>query len=203
MGRRSDHTREELKSLMLNAAITIVVEQGFRGVTARKVAEQAGYTVGSLYQVFKNLDDLIVQLNEQTMDEILLLIERELKQQGDEITVMHALALGYARYASENSNRWRMVFEHKLPITHPLPESFQHKILSCFVMITQRFAQLFPQKKDEELLQAAQALWSSIHGICILSVTGKLDTAKAGNMEPLIGCLVDNFIGGLLASSQK
>lgn len=64
MGRRNEHTREELREISLRAAEQLVTAHGLDGLSARKVASAIGYTVGSLYMVFRNLDDLILQMNE-------------------------------------------------------------------------------------------------------------------------------------------
>ncbi len=70
MGRRSDHSREELGALALDAARKIVEQEGLRGLTARRVARDIGYTIGTIYNHFENLDDLIMQLNGQTLDSL-------------------------------------------------------------------------------------------------------------------------------------
>ena len=76
MGRRNEHSREELKALALRAAGEIVAESGAAGLSMREVARRIGYTVGALYIVFTNLDDLIVHLNEQTIMELRTALER-------------------------------------------------------------------------------------------------------------------------------
>lgn len=70
MARRSDHSREEIRAMALAAAQQIVTEQGFAALNARKIASAIGYTVGTLYLVFKNLDDLFLQLNARTLDDL-------------------------------------------------------------------------------------------------------------------------------------
>ena len=68
MGRRNEHTRDELREIGLRAAEELVAAHGLAGLSARKVAARIGYTVGSLYMVFRNLDDLIAQMNERTLE---------------------------------------------------------------------------------------------------------------------------------------
>ncbi|HEX6398630.1 MAG TPA: TetR family transcriptional regulator, partial [Steroidobacteraceae bacterium] len=63
MGRRNEHSREELRDLALRAAADIVSESGAAALSMREVARRIGYTVGALYIVFENLDDLSVHLN--------------------------------------------------------------------------------------------------------------------------------------------
>ena len=70
MGRRSDHSRDEIREMAIAAAAEIVEKEGFQSLTARKVAGRIGYTVGTLYHVFRNFDDLVMHLNAQTIDEM-------------------------------------------------------------------------------------------------------------------------------------
>ena len=81
MARRSDHSREELREMALAATEEIIDQQGLAGLTARKVAAGIGYTVGTLYLVFRNLDDLIdltPQNGELALGE---LMEREIEKE--------------------------------------------------------------------------------------------------------------------------
>ena len=68
MARRSDHSREELYALILDSARSIVEEDGFSGLTARRVASSIGYAPGTIYNLFSNLDDLILHLRGKVLD---------------------------------------------------------------------------------------------------------------------------------------
>ena len=83
MARRSDHSREELREMTLTAAENIVVEQGYEGLSARKVATAIGYTVGTLYLVFENLDDLILHINARTLDRLHARMTKSQANSGD------------------------------------------------------------------------------------------------------------------------
>ena len=78
MGRRSDHSRDELYVMALDAAESIVREDGFPALTARKVAARIGYTAGTLYNIFRNQDDLIIHLNARTLGRL----DAEMRQIG-------------------------------------------------------------------------------------------------------------------------
>ena len=68
MGRRSDHSRDEIRNMAIDASAKIVETEGFKSLTARKVASKIGYTVGTLYHVFRNFDDLVIHMNARTID---------------------------------------------------------------------------------------------------------------------------------------
>jgi len=54
-----------------------------------------------------------------------------------------------------------------------------------------------PNNKEAEI--AAKTIWAGIHGICQLSLTGKLDTVGAKSMKQLTDSLIDNYLKGLKA----
>ena len=76
MARRSEHSLEELKALVLDAAETIVIDEGFSELKVRKIAMEIGYTVGSIYMVFANMADLIMHINARTLDALAAQLEQ-------------------------------------------------------------------------------------------------------------------------------
>ena len=65
MGRRSVHSPEELRQLILDASQTIVERNGITGLSAREIARMIGYSPGTLYNIFENLDDVLLTLQVQ------------------------------------------------------------------------------------------------------------------------------------------
>lgn len=52
--------RQRMMICFIDAAVQIIEEEGIKGVTARKVADLAGYNVATLYNYFSNLEHLIL-----------------------------------------------------------------------------------------------------------------------------------------------
>ena len=71
MARRNDHTREELKDLIIEESWRIIEKHGFEGLTARRIAKNIGYAPGTIYNMFISMDDLYLQLNAKTLDLLL------------------------------------------------------------------------------------------------------------------------------------
>ena len=65
---RGEHSRSELRALILAAAGEIAEADGLRGLTARAIAGRIGYSPGTLYNIFADLDDVVIQLNGATLD---------------------------------------------------------------------------------------------------------------------------------------
>ncbi|MCL7421522.1 MAG: TetR/AcrR family transcriptional regulator [Methylobacter sp.] len=197
MARRSEHSLEEIKEMVLKAAENIVIEEGYSALTVRKIALEIGYTVGSIYMVFDNMADLGLHIKGRTLDDIAVHLDDVDDAAAEQC--IEALARAYLLYANRNFNRWRMIFEHRLPEQAEVPDWYQAKIDQVFKKMETQFARLAPQCDETQRKRAARALWGGIHGICELSLTGKLDLVGVHNVEESVVLLVRNFIRGWVA----
>jgi len=195
MARRSEHSQEEIKQMVLTAAENIVVEGGFDKLKVRSIAMEIGYTVGSIYMVFDNMADLIMHVKGRTLDDIAEQLNAVDVSNNKEQAIT-LLANAYLNFARQNFNRWRMIFEHQLAADEQVPDWYQQKVNAIFSLVEQQFKQLSNNHTEEQSKQAARALWSGVHGICTLSLTGKLDLLGIDNIENTVALLVDNFIVG-------
>ncbi len=200
MARRSEHSLEEIKEMVLSASETIVIEEGFVELKVRRVAMDIGYTVGSIYMVFDNMADLFMHVKGRTLDDIATQLKQDIDNECAEKTIKQ-LAKSYLVYASENLNRWNMIFEHRLAENEQVPEWFQIKIDSVFSLIESQFNRLTSSYSEEKNKLAARSLWSGIHGICTLSLSGKIDLLGTNHTEDAVELLVDNFIKGWVSNS--
>lgn len=198
MARRSEHSLEEIRVMVLDAAEAIVIKEGYSALKMRSIAREIGYTVGSIYMVFANMADLIMHIKARTLDNIATQLQ-QVQDCAPEQCIAE-LTKVYLRYASQNFNRWNMVFECRVPQDDGIPEWYQEKVDNVFSRIEAQFAKLAPQCSAQQSKQAARALWSGIHGICILSLTGKLDVVGIKDVENTIALLVESFIAGWAGS---
>ena len=186
--------------MALKAARAIVDKKGYNGLTARRVAKEIGYTVGTLYLVFKNLDDLIVSLNTETVTELRLHLEQASKLCKDPKAHIPVLAHAYIEYATRHPNSWRLAFEHRLPEGQPVPEALREQTDALFTMVADLIRPHAAHLRDAEIGEIATALWSGVHGICILSLTDKLHLGSSASLQRLTDILIDNFLAGLQVS---
>src|SRR5258706_11741145 len=66
MGRRSDHSHQELEELILAEGHRLMAETGYARFSAREVAKRIGYSIGTIYNVFGSLDALLLAINRRT-----------------------------------------------------------------------------------------------------------------------------------------
>ena len=199
MARRSEHSLEELKALVLDAAETIVIDEGFSALKVRRIAAEIGYTVGSIYMVFANRADLIMHINARTLDNIAAQLDQI--QDGAADKYIEALAQTYLSYTSQNFNRWSLIFEYRFPQDSDIPAWYQEKLNTIYDRLETSFAQLAPECSEDRRKEAAHALWGGVHGICMLSLSTSPDKININDVADTVALLVRNFIRGWVAGS--
>ncbi|MDJ0948181.1 MAG: TetR/AcrR family transcriptional regulator [Alphaproteobacteria bacterium] len=196
MARRSDHTREEQYEMVLAAAREIVVAGGLEALTARKVANAIGYSPGTLYNLFDDFDDLIVHLNGRTLDELHEHLSSVPRTQ-DPMRDLKRLLRAYLGYLEDNRNLWNVLFEYRLPNNRSLPDWYVNKVAKVLGLIEVALSPLCPSRDPDTLADSARVLWASLHGICSLSGSGKLQVVSDQTVHKMAETLVDCFVSGL------
>jgi len=195
MGRRNDHSRDEIREMSLQAAIELLESEGAVAVSARKIAARIKYTVGTLYLVFENLDDLILHVNLLTLSMLHDRIQACVKPAADPGEQLKQMAIAYISFAQEHENRWRLVYEHTSAIRSPIYDEYM-RISKAMLMLVERELEKL-QRVDHGLVEKqARTLWGGVHGICMLSLTDKLDHGDVP-IHDMTDLLVDQFIYGL------
>lgn len=188
MARRSDHSKDALLKLALDEGEGLLREVGLSGFSARGVAARMGYTVGTLYHLFGNLDGFFIQLNARTLD-----VWYEYMCQSVEkakLTKEHAilaLAQSYLLFAQNNQHVWLTLFEHRLPEGEDIPAWMQAKMQRFFDLLENELRNYMPA---DDVPQRARLLWSGIHGVVMLSLQNKLDVAGDQSPEEMCQTMV-------------
>ena len=200
MGRRKDHSREMLEQMIIESAWKIVGDAGGAAVTARRIAADIGYTPGTIYNVFRSMDDVILRINGRTLDELYtILSDVSLQNQADTpVTRMKAMARRYLKFAQDYRPYWLLLFHQGN--TPPIAQAdwYADKVCRLFLPLEQILTPFFAASHTELLEDAARTLWASVHGICYLQETGKIDFAyQKPDTTKLMDHLIDTYMAGL------
>ena len=80
-----------------------ISEGGLASLSAREVARRIGYSPGTLYNVFENLDDLILTIEGRLIDGLAAELDQVLPILSPTEQAL-ALGRGYIKYTSEKKN---------------------------------------------------------------------------------------------------
>ena len=196
MGRRSIHTQDELRSLILSAARQIIERDGLLGFSAREIARSVGYSPGTIYNIFDSLDELLLLLQAQLLGDV---VERlkAVQSSGDDHAYMDALGTAYVRFAIDNGRLWNLLVAHQVEKATPIPPAIQEHLDSVAGIVGRALKPLMNGASEGEIIQAAQSLWTGVHGITAVAVTGKGANLTPATADKFVKVLTSNFTKGL------
>lgn len=162
--------RRETRRSIRQAAAKLYAENGFADISARKVAESAGVSVGTLYSYFDNLTELMQSLWKEPVTRLLADLETTLADIDCPLDRLRRLLQMYADFAVEESTTYRGAFLFVRPqaLKQPTPVALDQDRFFSLLMNTVVAAQ------SEGLIRAgnpqtlAQTLWSGVHGAIAL-----------------------------------
>ena len=197
MGRRSDHSREELRELILAEGHRHISETGFARFSAREVAKQAGYSIGTIYNVFGSYDQLMLAINGRTLDLWLCFLEERLAQAQDD-RLRHAIA-AYFEFAMAHRHAWAALYDFRLPEGAVMPAFYQEKVTRITEVVVREIAAALPDAFKAEAPALARSLLATVHGHCFFTLTGTF--RLMGGADPLAAAL--DRVQDALAAYQR
>lgn len=195
MGRRSDHTRDQIRDMAIAQGRQIILTDGFSDLSARRVARAIGYTVGTLYNIFEDFDDLVIHINAVTLREMMKYISSRRDPELHGLEAVQELFHLYYEYSREYYHWWLVLFEHKPVDDRPLPSWYDECITELFVYLENPLRELNAMDPDK-VSAAARILWAGIHGICILGQSGRLNIVGDQSIENMMNQMVHHYISG-------
>ena len=197
MGRRSTHTPQQLRELILDAAQEIIEVNGLAGLSAREIARRIGYSPGTIYNMFDNLDDVVLNIEARVLDALDKRLT-ESEQEGDQDRVAR-LAHAYLTFTRECPRLWNLLFEHHIAAGVELPAWYQQKLEVLMGHVERALAPNFSEGQEADLKRASRVLWAGVHGITSLSTADKLSVVTSDTAGRLIDDLVTTYLAGITA----
>ncbi len=165
MGRRSDHTRQELAELFVEEGWRQLSRVGLARFSARDVAKKVGYSIGSLYNVFGSADLLLVAINGRTLRLWGRHLSARMAAAGEDR--ISSLVHGYFDFAADNPHTWVAIYEHRLADGEPYPEWYQMCVAEIMGVIETEVAAALPRASEAQVSALSRSLAATVHGHCV------------------------------------
>ncbi|MGO4907687.1 TetR/AcrR family transcriptional regulator [Pseudorhodobacter sp. W20_MBD10_FR17] len=191
---KADLRRQELRARLIDIAETRIRSDGLQAIKARDLAREADCAVGAIYNVFSDLNGLIMAVNGRTFHTLGTAVAASVadcapdKPQDELITMSHA----YLAFAAENTNLWRALFDLDMSTEMDVPQWYLAELGKLFALIADPLARLFPAHTHHELELMTRALFSSVHGIVLLGLQKRISGVPLDKIEEMIAILLSN-----------
>lgn len=185
MGRRSDHSRAELREMIIAEGHRQMNETGYARFSAREVAKRIGYSIGTIYNVFGSYDRLILAINGRTLDMWRRMLEARLS--AGSADPLRAGIEAYFDFALQNRHAWTAVFDFRLPEGEETPEDYQVQVRSIMEVTVRLLTEILPADQSERARALAPSLLAIVHGHCFFKLNRTFDIL--GETSGLEACL--------------
>jgi AcrR family transcriptional regulator len=204
MGVRDRRARQKtlLRQQILDAAREILVREGYERLSMRRVAERIDYSPTAIYLHFKDKQDLVFSLCDETFAKLVRELETLPQEFPDPLVRLRKGLERYITFGLKHPDHYVPAFV--LPPPDDLdpqrhqetmsPDSNGLKALACLrdcIADGVRARKL--RKVDPDL--AARAAWAAIHGVTSLLIV--YDDFPWGDQKAVINTLLDALVDGL------
>ncbi len=170
---RKEREKEEMRRIILKASMGLFIQEGYDGVSIRKIAKKIEYSPGSIYTYFTDKDSIFYALHVEGFE---ILFKKQISTQSINDPRERLLAQGkaYIEFALENQEYYDIMFIMRESIelickdetkdwTHGQRsyDLLKRNVSEC------QSAGMF---KNQNVESVAFLLWSVVHGIASLII---------------------------------
>lgn len=190
---KTEQRRAELRSRLTDQAEQVIATQGLAALKARDLAAQAGCSVGAIYNVFADLNQLVMAVNGRTFQRLGAAVTasidgRDLAPRDCLITMSQA----YLRFAASNTKAWRALFDLEMASDAPVPDWYLAELAALFALISAPLRRIFPDWTAGQIDLMTRALFSSVHGIVLLGLEKRISGVPLDRIEQMIAVVLGN-----------
>lgn len=183
--------RQVLRDDLIAIAEKRIAVNGLSSLRARDLATEAGCAVGAIYNVFGDLNDLVLAVNARTFHtlgaEVAAALADAPETPTDQLIIM---AQAYHHFAGKHHNLWRALFDLERAEGEAAPDWYLAEMGQLFVYIRDPLAALNPNMAGDDLILLTKALFSSVHGIVLLGLDEASAGVQANNVDTMISLIL-------------
>jgi AcrR family transcriptional regulator len=163
---RKERDKREMEKLILDSAMELFLDEGYKNVTIRKIAEKIEYSPATIYLYFKDKDEILATLRKMALKKFY-----EFQTAGkfieDPVERLSEQGKAYFQFAVDNPGYYELMFfmsEFKNKVYYP--KDFDSELDSYEILKRNVKACIDAGKMRTTDVDATSfALWSYVHGV--------------------------------------
>lgn len=192
MASKTEQRQSALRQKLIVAAEEQIVKGGLASVKARDLTKTAGCALGMIYNVFDDMNALVMAVNMRTFqalgDQVLKAVQAATGQGPNDRLI--AMSYAYLDYAAANTNVWRALFDLQMSVDGQVPDWYLEKLQQLFEYISEPLREIFPDYSHTDIDLMTRALFSSVHGIVLLGLERRISAVPHDHIREMIAKLL-------------
>ncbi len=206
---RSTDELEQVRGKILDAALAIIVNEGFDALTMRRLASRIGMTAPNIYNYFSGKDELYITIVIKGFEMLFDHLKRACEDQADPVVRARSLIDAYMKFGMENSAYYDIMFTRATPKYNDYVGTPYEKLSGVEYRISMEIARLASDAvrdlaggehcpSDEVVLHTVVKVWCMLHGMISLfnsRIVGYVAQGPDSVYARIIDDLVNSVIG--------
>jgi AcrR family transcriptional regulator len=206
---RRERERTETREKILDAARELFIEEGFDGVSMRKIAERVEYSPTAIYLHFADKEQLFMEICHEDFRQLAQSMVG-LAQVPDPVERLRRIGNAYIEFGLQNPNHYRTMFMTPHP---PIaeseealkgkgnPEEDAYELLRAAVQEGLSAGAFREDLTDVDLI--SQTLWAGVHGVVSLQIAKCNDGwVPWSDLKQRASTMTESLFRGLLKQEQ-
>ncbi len=190
---RKERDRESMKSLIMNAAMELYLEEGFEKVTIRSIAEKIEFSPATIYLYFRDKDEIFYALYNLSFG---LFVADQARYSGisDPHERLYQRAKAYVKWAMDNPKLYDLMFIIEIPMNVIAEEHCEDIGKLAYQQLKETVAECIDSGtlkiKNAEL--ASMMVWNMLHGVSSLIIKKRIIIPNE-EVEQMTKAIVESF----------
>lgn len=194
-------TKEDIRVDLIIKAREMIQDKGLEFLTARKLSDYSGYSVGTIYNQFKSMDNLVMWENCLTLDELIEKLNT-VEMSSDVYKNLNRLIDKFVDFVLENKNLWFTLYNfHFKDISDKYAVFYLRRILKIVQFLESNLSKLFTKISANERKVSTEVLFTSLFAISSL-LTSEREFQRLSK-KYVVRVMFNTYLAGMSLIGQK
>jgi AcrR family transcriptional regulator len=164
---RKEREKQEMRKLIINAAMEMFVKDGFDKTSIRNIADKIEYSPATIYLYYKDKDELLYEVQGQAFLELYTAFGRDVTAT-DPLERLKQLLRSYITFGFEHPDLYDLMFILRSPMN--AVENDWPNCDEAYGYLTDTLDKCIDQLRYENAKVAALSIWALGHGLISLFI---------------------------------
>lgn len=189
---RREKEIQELRQAIIDQSWKIIQDEGWQSLSIRKIADAINYSVPVIYKHFENKEAIVEYFSKEGFKKLadaLLIAKKNASKNSEQI---QQIALAYWKFASENTQHYRIMFGLGIPACETINSSEEMKASSGLMLDAIDNVLVAHNNESVDRHLKLKTFWSMLHGFIAIDLLSNHEITELP--PPTVLDAVEGFI---------
>lgn len=195
--------KDNIQDILIKKGRELIYAKGADALTARKLSEISGYSVGTIYNQFGSMDRFVLLQNCLTLEELQNFMQKIVPHRDAYVNINRYLD-AFVTFVLNNQNFWSLLFGfHLKNNTANFSRFYLRKIASLMAIVNNAFRDMYPNLNHKERAVMMHTLWLSLFSLSSFLTAKEAEDFSRVNRKTICKLLLNTYLAGLLLLPEK